>query len=178
MGKISPRTIEKLKSTSRAEMEEAFNLIYGEYFKPVFYIALKILRDASAADDVTNETFMKFYTHKEGINKDKNIKYYLLVTAKNLSLNYIEAHRRFEQLDENTEYIDKASERDDFAEYLGRMGGFLDGDEIDMLVLHLVCGYKFREIAHERGVSVNVISSKYKRILDKIKEHFKDEKQE
>ena len=61
MAKISSMILNNLKSTSKEKMENAFNIIYKEYSYLVYYVALKIVKDNSLAEEITNETFLNFY---------------------------------------------------------------------------------------------------------------------
>lgn len=169
--KVDNKILENLKSTSRKKMENAFNIIFEEYASLVYYVALKILRSKSDAEDITNETFLKFYENKKHIHYAKNIKYYLLTTSKNLSLNLSIKKRKEVPLDDN-EVIEE-NKIDYFNDYLEKFKDFLNEEEIDIVIYHMIYGFKFKEIANMKNVSVNVISSKYKRILEKVKIHYK-----
>ena len=103
MSKINLKVLYDLKSPSREKMENAFNIIYKEYSYLVFYVSLKIVKDNDIAKDITNETFYKFYSNKDNIDSEKNIKYYLTTISKNLSLNYLSSIKNEEPLDENEE---------------------------------------------------------------------------
>ena len=73
------------------------------------------------------------------------------------------------------ESVTLPSPADDFASYIEKFKAFLTEEEIELVVLRLLYGYRFREIAEEKGVSENVISSKYKRTIDKLKKHTKEQ---
>ena len=47
--------------------------------------------------------------------------------------------------------------------------------EIDLVVLHLLYDYSFKEIAKQYNVSTSVISSKYRRTIKKVKQYYKGE---
>ena len=78
---------------------------------------------------------------------------------------------RFVNYDDDVE--GKEEKRDDFQEYLTKFSSFLDESEIDLLVYHLLYDYSFKEIASLLGVSINSVTSKYKRTIDKVKKHYK-----
>lgn len=171
--KVDNKILENLKSTSRKKMEKAFNVIFNEYSGLVYYVSLKILKSKSDAEDITNETFLQFYKNKSNIHYAKNIKYYLLTTSKNLSLNLLEKNKK-EELLQDKEIIDNPKE-DYFDEYIEKFKLFLSNDEIDIVVYHVLYGFKFKEISLMKNVSVNVVTSKYKRILEKIRRYYKGE---
>lgn len=165
--------IDKLKSNNPKDIEDSFNIIYNEYSYLVYYISLKILKDTDLAKEVTNETFMNFYMNKENISSYKNIKYYLTVTCKNLSLNNLSKLNRYEQLNDNISYEIK---NDDYQTYIDKFKEFLSEDELELIVLHLIYGFTFKEISYEKNLSINIISSKYNRTIKKIRKYYKEEK--
>lgn len=171
MLKISNRVLKDLFSPSRRVMEKAFNIIYQEYSYLVFYIALKIVKNQEAAEDITNETFMKFYMNKENIKNISLIKNYLASTSRNLSLNYVNSQKRLEPFNEEIAQTD--NKEDHYEEYIEKFKDFLNEEEIELIILHLIYEFTFKEISESKNVSINVISSKYKRTLDKVKKHYK-----
>ncbi len=171
MARIKTKVLDNLKSTSRYKMEEAFNVIYEEYAYLVFYVAFKVVKNKTIAEDITNETFMRFFEHKNGIKKEKNLKYYLTSISKNLSLNYLKQSKNVETLDKDISYDMKV---DQFKDYIEMFKPFLNEEEIDLLIYRFIYDFSFREIAEQKGVTTSVISSKYKRAIDKVKKHIKE----
>lgn len=173
MAKVNFSTFNNLKSTSRKKMENAFNIIYKEYSYLIFYVALKIVKDNDLAHEITNETFMKFFINKDLIDGHKNIKYYLVTTAKNLSLNHIKKQERIVELHDNFSYEINVS--NDFNNYIDKFKDFLNEEELELIIYHLLYDFTFKEIAKEKHTSINVISSKYQRAILKVKKHYKGE---
>lgn len=171
MAKITSRTLNKLKSTSQSKMENAFNMIYEEYSYLVYYISLKIVKDKEVAKDITNETFLKFFDKKNSLKNIESVKSYLTITSKNLSLNYLTDQNRIVPLDE--EPIEE-SKYDDFEHYISKFKEYLNEDEIDLIVYHLLYGFSFKDIALKNNTTVNVVSSKYRRAIIKVRKHFKE----
>ena len=62
--------------------------------------------------------------------------------------------------------------RDDFDAYIMTFKGFLDKDEISLVVYKLLYEYTFKEIAAIKKVTTNSVSSKYKRTIDKIRKYY------
>lgn len=173
MAKINKFILDKLKSSSRNEMEEAFNIVYNEYSYLVYYISFKILNDSELAKDITNETFMKFFENRNNINCNKNVKYYLTITSKNLSLNLKEKQSKVTQMTDEGFYEIK---KNYFNEYINKFKDFLDEYEIELIILHLLYDFKFKEIASYYKMTTSSISSKYRRALHKVKQYYKGEK--
>ena len=174
MAKISFLTLNNLKSTSKEVVENAFNIVYKEYSYLVFYVVLQIVKDNDLALELTNETFTNFFINKDNINSSKNVKYYLVTTGKNLAINRMKKDSRIIELSDNYTY--ELTKTDDFKSYIEKFKEFLNKEEIDLIVYHLLYDFSFKEIAKSKKVSTNVISSKYKRAIDKIKKYYKENK--
>ncbi len=163
--------IKDLTSPNRERMEKTFNKIYEEYSYLVFYVAFEILRNKEDAKDVVNETFLKMYQNRHSLERGKNLKYYLVTIAKNLAINNSKISARYVELNE-----DKGpgivETYEDFDSYINKFKDFLDEEELTLVVYHLLYDYSFKEIAEIKQVSINSISSKYKRTLDKIRRHY------
>ena len=76
----------------------------------------------------------------------------------------------------NDNYTYEESRTDDFNSYIEKFKEFLNKEEIDLIVYHLLYDFSFKEIAKSKQTTVNVISSKYKRTIDKIKKYYKENK--
>lgn len=169
MAHISSKILDNLKSSSRTKMEEAFDTLYKEYSYLVYYVALKIVKNKDIAKEITNDTFFKLYQNKDKLKKGKNIKYYLVTTSKNTSINYMIQNARQVSLDEE---IASYEQVDHFDEYINKFSDFLNKEELDIIVYHLLYDFSFREISKENKTTTSVISSKYRRAIDKIKSHY------
>lgn len=182
MSTLNANILNNLLSTSRSEMEDAFNAIYSEFSYLVYYVSLQIVKEKEAAEDIANEAFLKFFNNKENVTLNyQSIKYYLVETSKNLSLNYIKVSKRYTEYDDEigseSETKTKVEQINDFNRYVEQFKDFLNEEEIDLIVMHLLYDFSFKEIAEQRNVSINVISSKYKRTIDKVKKHYKGGKE-
>jgi len=132
MKKINNKTLYALKSSSRKVMEDAFNMIYQEYVYLIFYVSLKIVKNNVVAEDITNETFMQFYLNKDRLNENKNLKYYLVYIAKNLSLNYIDKQQKETILAETIDI--QSTSTNDFKSYLQKFKNFLNEETKSFLL--------------------------------------------
>lgn len=171
MGKINFKVLYDLKSPNREIMEKAFNIIYKEYSYLIYYVSLKIVKDNETAKDITNETFFKMYANRDNIDSEKNLKYYLTTISKNLSLNYLNKIKNEEELNENITYT--TDNHDHFNDYIEKFKEFLNEEEIDLIIYHLLYGFTFKDIALMKEVSVDVVSSKYRRTIVKIRKYYK-----
>lgn len=171
MAKITSKTLKRLKSPSHSVMESAFNAIYKEYSYLVYYVSLKIVKDKEIARDVTNETFLKFFDKKNYLKNVNSVKSYLATTSKNLSLNYLVSQEKIVLLNED---IEEESKQDDFESYIAKFKEYLDEEEVDLIIYHLLYDFSFKEIALKNNTTTNAVSSKYRRAIIKVRKHFKE----
>lgn len=70
-----------------------FNEIYEQYKNLILKAAYTYSGSYSAAEDITQDTFLKLYMGYDSMKK-KNISSWLFTTAKNAALNYKKKHSR------------------------------------------------------------------------------------
>jgi len=77
--------------------EEAFTL----HHRTVFRAARSVVQDAALAEDVTQETFIKLYHHRDSILNDEMLRPWLIRVAINVAKNTIRGQVRANTRDEN-----------------------------------------------------------------------------
>lgn len=164
--------VNDLCSPNRERVERTFNTIYAKYSYLVFYVAFEIVRHKEDAKDVTEETFLRMYENRHSLRKGRNLKYYLVTIAKNLAINMQKSKARFVPYDDTLDAGQKETP-DDFDAYIMTFKTFLDEDEISLVVYKFLYEYTFKEIAAIKNVTINSVSSKYKRTLDKIRKYYR-----
>lgn len=87
--KISQKVLTDLKN----RQEYAFEIVYQEYYRLIYYISFRIVKDEELAKDIMQETFLSLMEHIEEYNESGTLKSYLTSIAKNKSLNAIQKTR-------------------------------------------------------------------------------------
>lgn len=139
---------------------------YLKYKDDVFRFALSIVKSVDAAEDITQDTFLKLFENMESIRNKEKIKFWLFSTAKNLSLNYISCEKRVTELDENESV--PSSESEDYG-YIELLSG-LSEDDCQLISLRIIGRFKWQEIARFLNITEDAAKKRYKRLLMKIKE--------
>lgn len=169
MERISYSVLKKLCSTSTEEMNKAFNLVFEKYRYLVYYVSFDILKSEDEAKDIVNETFLKMYERRRDFMSESKLKYFLLVTAKNLSIN------RYNQTKNHLSYSDDIEgkyDEESVSIYLEKFKDVLDEEEYKLLVFHLIYEFSFREIAKSYGYTTAKVSSKYQRGIKKLRDYY------
>ena len=169
MEKIGYRTLKDLCSSDKEKMNIAFNIIFNKYRYLVYYVSFDILKNEEESKDIVNDTFLKMYEKRSDFNSESSLKYFLMVTSKNLSIN------RYNQLKDHLSYSDDIGETNDSEGvniYLEKFKQVLDKEEYMYLVLHLIYGFKFKEIAVNNNLTTSQVSSKYERGIAKLRKFY------
>lgn len=69
--------------------EEAFKTFFLHFYDDLTHFSTSITQDETIAEDLVSELMMKVWLMEENLLKIKNIKTYLFIAIKNLSLNVI-----------------------------------------------------------------------------------------
>lgn len=159
--------------------EEAFERFYLETNKSLFSFVYLLVRDYQDAEDIVQETFIKI---------KKNILLYKLGTnpiawiyqiAKNLSLDHLKKKKFEAPLFENEEYAvtseDISGNKIQNLYLHNLLIENLEEDERQIVLLHIVDGYKHREIAQILGLPLGTVLWKYNRALKTLKNKIKEE---
>lgn len=158
-----------LELTSRlADSDEyAFSEIYKRYKSIIYLFIKKFVHSAQMADDLTQEVFVKIWQNGAKLNEVRSIKAYLLITAKNHTLNSLKKALRSEiamsvvinaYVDErNTVEDDLVSK--EYAEFLRKILSTLPARSREIFKLCREQGKTYDEAAFVLGISRNAIKN-------------------
>ena len=169
MGKISYSTLKKLCSRNQSEVELAFTTIFEKYRYLVYYVSFDILKSDEDTKDIVNEAFLKMYERRATFMSESKLKYFLLVTAKNLAID------RYRELKNRLDYSDDIKGTEDkggISLYLDKFKDIRDEEEYKYLILRLVYEFSSREIAKANGLTTSQVSSKYQRGIKKLRDYY------
>lgn len=71
----------------------AFRELFMRYHLKVYYFVLGLVKSESDAEDLTQEIFLKLWTHRSRFTEVRTFGSYLYVLAKHTAFNYIESRR-------------------------------------------------------------------------------------
>ncbi len=150
---------------------EAFKVLYDRYSPIVNAYCVKVLGYCSDADDIFQETFIKFFNNvtKEAIKF--NIKGYLLTIARNLCLNA----KRDQKVKTTEKYFDtiyeysQPYEQKELLDLINRTLDLLDDEYREAFVLREYNGLEYSEIAELTGITIVNAKSRVFRAKKKIK---------
>ena len=165
------KIIKELKRNS----ENAFKKIYYQYKNLVFYQAYNILNNKEDAEDVTQNTFVKFMKNIDVIDNDSNIKQLLSSISKNEAIDlYRKKANRKEIFDENMINNVKEIEEDSSkVNVIMTLNNALNKKDSHIMILKIVYDYSFEEISKEINETIGVVQSSYYKSLKILKQYYK-----
>ncbi|MGM9858915.1 MAG: RNA polymerase sigma factor [Bacilli bacterium] len=157
-----------LKSGNKERIEKVFESIYYNYSKLVSFCIGKYIADEETIKDLTNDVFLSFFKHITNIS---NIKSYLCTSAKNKALDYLQKEKNVfivEDIDSLRETINFTSTTF-YSSLIEDLESILSKEELDIVELHALYGYSFKEIGIKKNISSNYATVIYFRALKKFK---------
>ena len=153
---VNKRLIEKLK----AKDELAFEQVYYEYEKLVYYICYSITKDRHASEDLTQDTFLKLLTSLDNYNETGKFKQYIIMIARNLSKNYMTRVANKQPI-YNDEEIYNTKDSSNNNQLLYEAIEYLDNIQKDIIILKIVHKLKFKEIAEYLDLTIGKVQAEY-----------------
>lgn len=144
--------------------------LYSQLQKPIFVLALSLLHDYYAAEDVMQETFVKVMAHAKEYRKGTNAKAWIFSIARNLcldSLKRMQSGPLSENITDSDDLEDKVASAVDIIRILDT----LDETEKQIIVMHFYGGLRKVQIAKLMNVPAGSIRMKYSRALKKLKDN-------
>ncbi|MHC4655198.1 MAG: RNA polymerase sigma factor [Planctomycetota bacterium] len=156
--------------------KDALGRIYEKYKDDLLILAIALLNETSAAEDVLHDVFVTFV---QGIDKFRltgSLKGYLLTCVANRARNINKAkYQQKNDLDE-AELVSVAAKEqhksticNEELQQLCCAMVQLPYEQREVIILRLHGGISFREIAGQQGISSNTVKSRYRYGLDKLR---------
>ncbi len=102
---ISAEELTDLAHQLRRSDVAAFRKLFDIFNRPIHRFVSYKLADSDAAEDVTQEVFIKLWENRSDVQPERSIKSYLYTIANNLTLNYIRHSKIVRKHQENTRLV-------------------------------------------------------------------------
>jgi RNA polymerase sigma-70 factor (ECF subfamily) len=156
--------------------KDALRRIYEKYKDDLLGLAVTLLRDRNAAEDVVHDVFVAFAQTTGMFQLSGTLKGYLSTCVANGAR---DRRRSKSGRDVGLDAAEGASSDSDSpseqaigSEESRRFEGLLAQlayEQREVVVLHLHHGMRFRQIARLQGVSINTVQSRYRYGLDRLR---------
>jgi len=165
--------------------QQALAWIYEKYKTDLLILAMALLNDAGAAEDVVHDVFLSFVQTIERFRLTGSLRSYLLTCAANRARNINKARHRqdielspVEPVSPDSDGPPKRMVCNEQLRQLGDAMAQLPYDQREVIMLHFQATMTFRAMAKSLGVSVNTAKSRYRYGMDKLRLIFQNEAKE
>jgi len=164
----------------RRGSRQALARIYEKYKADLLLLALGLLNDKTAAEDVVHDVFLSFVRHLDTFRLTGSLKGYLLTCAANHARNWNKAERvRGAHRSPPVERLD-GGHSPPYESAEGPLEGLVCNEQLELLsgalveqrealLLHLHGQMTFQAIARARQISTNTAKSRYRYGIDKLR---------
>lgn len=150
----------------------ALHELYEFINKNVYAYSLSILKNHDDALEVMQDTFITIYNNADKYeNQDKPMAWILTIT-KNLSYMKLRKSKVTSDIDD---LVFASNDNHDDKLLVKYLLDKLTKEEREIVILHIVNGFKFHEIAKLLNLKLSTTLSKYHRAIKRIKEIVKEE---
>ena len=167
------RQIDKLLVKISYGDNAAFEDLYNCTKNGVFSFLYSYFKNYENTEDAMQTVYLKVKLNIGQYVHGTNGRAWLLQIAKNQALNELNKYKRVEYGEDVAVTADPKLSGG-VAEVMQKV---LSEEEQRVVTLHVLWGYKHREIAKELGCATGTVTSKYKRSIAKLKEALKEEEE-
>ena len=159
--------VQKIKAIYTGD-EKAFEELYTELKTPIFTVIFRITWNEDISEDILQETFFKLFTSPINPSSIKNPRAYIFKMARNLSIDHIRTNPQDISLDEISE---TATSQDDLSLHIDIEDALkcLSSQECEIVTLHIIGGFKFREIAGILEAPSGTVKWRYHKALKTLR---------
>ncbi len=162
----------RCKRGSRA----ALRRIYDKYRDDLLILAVALLKDTSAAEDVLHDVFVSFVQRLEKFKLTGSLKAYLATCIANRARNWNKAKQAqtveldsAEPLSSDSDGPAEAIICNEELKRLSEAMAQIGYEQREVIALKVHGGLRFRAIADLQEVSVNTVKSRYRYGIDKLR---------
>ena len=146
--------------------DREFEYYVGRYRQSVFAAAMCVLKNPSDADDVTQDVFLRLYTHGGSFESDEHVKAWLLRCTVNRSRDMLRTHwYRFSRPLSEAENIGCHDRTDDMLALVMKLNVKCRA----VMYLHYYEGYTVKETAKLLRLSEPAVKSRLMRGREQLK---------
>ncbi len=153
---------------------ESIARIYSKYRKDLLILAMVLLNDKAAAEDIVHDVFVRFAEAVPGFRLTGSLKGFLLTCVANRARNHNKVKRIPNTLPPENTVTRQASPVDHLVgneqlQCLAQALSQLPYEQRETMMLHMHSGMSLRGIAKHLNLSANTVMSRYRYGLDKLK---------
>lgn len=161
--------------------KKSLEVLIKKYLNPIYGFVYKNVGDKPAAEDITQEVFIKVWKNIKKFDQKREFKPWIFQIAKNTSIDYLRKKKtipfsRFEnEKGQNVLLENIAPESQNIVELLNNKRVVqlaletLSAEDKNIINLRHTDGMSFKEISETLEKSINTVKSRYRRIIANLK---------
>jgi len=162
---------------SKRGSQEALTRIYGKYKRNLLLLAMSLLNDRTASEDVVHDVFVSFVRGLDDFRLTGSLKSYLMTCTANHARNRNKSERRWANEETDAEEAPDSCNGGPLEsivcnEQIEQLGGALAAlpfEQREAVMMRLHASMTFRDIAKACRISPNTAKSRYRYGIDKLK---------
>ena len=169
---MSANEIARLISLAAEGDNEAFKILYAKTARGVYAFLRTYFNNHHDTEDAMQTVYLKIKQNADKFKKGTNGRAWILQIAKNHALDVLRKERYNRPLEE----AQAVSVSDTYSDgtVSAAMQKVLSEEEQRIVTLHVLWGYKHREIGIIMDMPTGTVTSKYKRSVEKLKNALKE----
>lgn len=156
----------------KQENQKAFDTLFGRYWKPMFYWALKLTNQKEVAQTIVQDIFITLWERKAEISID-NVEAYLFKAVKFQSYKYYRDNQQFNlsinEVDQLEEPIEEVAEDDERVEKLNKAVDALPEKCREIFVMRKIHDFSIEQIAAHLGLSPQTVKNQIGKAFKQIR---------
>lgn len=151
--------------------KDEFEFTVNKYADDLFKIAFRYVCNKNDAEDIVQDTFLKYLKHYKELQSEEHRKYWLMRVTINKSRDMLKSfwHKNTTELEDT--YISKEAGDSIVLYYVNR----LKPDDKIVIQLYYLDGYSIKEIAHILKKNESTIGNRLARARNKLKKMMEDD---
>lgn len=154
--------------------EKSLMTIYDRYSTLAYGLAFHVLRDASAAEDILQEVFLRLWRTPKAFDANRgSLSAWITINARHRAVDYWRKHRRESQLPEESKSPEAAVSQPEYMPDIDKVRAILSAlpaSQRDVLELSYFAGLSHSEIVTRSGLPLGTVKSRIRKALQSIRE--------
>lgn len=172
---MDKKELDKLMIKIQDGDEESFAIFYRETYKGLFSFIYSYVADWHASEDLMQETYIKVKLNADKYLIGTNVTAWMFQIAKNLSLDFLKKqnNRKVENIDDVV--VEKHFEPENKLLVHDMLNKYLKETDRQIVLLHILFGYKNREIAQILDIPLGTVLWRYNNAMKTLKKKIKED---
>lgn len=162
----------------------AFEVLYQNYSQEIYRKLIKMVKNITLAEELTQDVFVKIWNKREVITIDQPFRYYLLTITNNIVNDFYRRAARERRLQDeiiaaSTELYNPTEDQIYYKESKELMDKAIDSLPAQQKIVFKMCkieGKSYEEVSQLMGISTSTISNHIVKATKSIKIYFFDHK--